>query len=60
MARTNEFKDLVHASKPRWCLVDRLEGIVPIGCKWILKKKKINVDGKIDTFNARLMSKGYH
>ena len=41
-----------------WYLVDPLEGIVPIGFKWIFKKK-IGVDGQIDTFKARLVAKGY-
>ena len=36
-----------------------VKGIVPIGCKWILKKK-IGADGQIDTFKARLVAKGYH
>ena len=34
------------------------EGIVPIGCKWIFKKK-IGVDGKVETYKARLVAKGY-
>ena len=41
-----------------WYLVDPPEGIIPIGCKWIFKKK-IGVDGQIDTFKARLVAKGY-
>ena len=41
-----------------WYLVDPPEGIVPIGCKWIFKKK-ISADGQIDTFKARLVAKGY-
>ena len=41
-----------------WYLVDPPEGIVPIGCKWIFKKK-IGADGQIDTFKARLVAKGY-
>ena len=40
-----------------WYLVNPLEGIAPIGCKWIFKKK-INADGQIDTFKARLVAKG--
>ena len=41
-----------------WYLVDPPEGIVPIECKWIFKKK-IGADGQIDTFTARLVAKGY-
>ncbi|MDM1575530.1 reverse transcriptase domain-containing protein, partial [Escherichia coli] len=41
-----------------WTLVDPPEGIVPIGCKWIFKRK-IGADGKVETFKARLVAKGY-
>ena len=41
-----------------WYLVDPSKGIVPIGYKWIFKKK-IGADGQIDTFKARLVVKGY-
>ena len=41
-----------------WTLVDPPEGIVPIGCKWIYKRK-IGADGKVSTFKARLVAKGY-
>ncbi|PKI73953.1 hypothetical protein CRG98_005646 [Punica granatum] len=41
-----------------WDLVDPLEGIVPIRNKWIFKKK-IGVDGKVETYKARLVAKGY-
>ncbi|KAA3484897.1 Retrovirus-related Pol polyprotein from transposon TNT 1-94 [Gossypium australe] len=37
-------------------LVDLLEGIKPIGCKWIYKKKR-NEDGKVETYKARLLAK---
>ena len=41
-----------------WTLVDPPEGIVPIGCKWIFKRK-IGADGKVETYKARLVAKGY-
>ena len=41
-----------------WELIDLPESVRPIGCKWIYKKKK-GVDGKVETFNAWLVSKGY-
>ena len=41
-----------------WNLVDPPKGIVPIGCKWIYKRK-IGPDGKVDTYKARLVAKGY-
>ena len=41
-----------------WELVDPLEDVRPIGCKWIFKIKR-GVDGKVETFKARLVAKGY-
>ena len=48
--------DSMHSNQV-WSLVDPPEGIVPIGCKWIYKRK-IGADGKVETFKARLV-KGY-
>ncbi|WRX23199.1 Reverse transcriptase [Theobroma cacao] len=41
-----------------WTLVDPSEGIKPIGCKWIYKRKT-GSDGKVETFKARLVAKGF-
>ena len=41
-----------------WSLVDPPEGIKPIGCKWILKKKT-DMEGNMITYKARLVAKGY-
>ena len=41
-----------------WTLVYPLEGIKPIGCKWIFKKKT-NMEGNAITYKTRLMAKGY-
>ena len=41
-----------------WHLVDTPEGIKPIGCKWIYKRKT-DVEGNIQTYKARLVAKGY-
>ena len=41
-----------------WELVDIPESIRPIGCKWIYKKKR-GVNGKVETFKARLVANGY-
>ena len=41
-----------------WTLIDPPEGIVPIRCKWIFKRK-IGTDGKIETFKGRLVAKGF-
>ncbi|PKI33257.1 hypothetical protein CRG98_046351 [Punica granatum] len=37
-----------------WDLVDPIEGIIPIGIKWVFKRK-IGVDGKVETDKARLV-----
>ena len=42
-----------------WEIIVAPEGIKPIGCKWIYKKKK-GVDGKVETYKARLVAKGYN
>ena len=41
-----------------WELVDPPEGIVPIGNKWVYKRK-IGSDGQVQTYKARLVAKGY-
>ena len=41
-----------------WTLVDPPEGISPIGCKWVFKRK-IGKDGKVETFKVRLVVKEY-
>ena len=34
-----------------WTLVDPPEGVKPIGCKWVFKKKT-DMDGKVQTYKA--------
>ena len=41
-----------------WTLVDPPKGIVPIGCKWIFKRK-IGEDRKVETYKFRLVAKGF-
>ncbi|KAM7494813.1 hypothetical protein LguiB_029422 [Lonicera macranthoides] len=45
-------------SNRTWHLVDLPPGCKTIGCKWILKKK-LNPDGTVDKYKARLVVKGY-
>ena len=40
-----------------WTLVNPPEGVKPIGFKWVFKKK-IDVDGNVQTYKARLVAKG--
>ena len=41
-----------------WDLVEFLAGRKPIGRKWVFKKK-MNVEGKVEKYKARLVEKGY-
>ena len=41
-----------------WDLMEPLEGIKPIRCKWIYKKKR-GADGNVETFKAKLVAKGF-
>ena len=40
-----------------WDIVKAPNGIKPVGCKWVNKRKR-GVDGKVETFKARLVAKG--
>ncbi|KAK8597087.1 hypothetical protein V6N12_065563 [Hibiscus sabdariffa] len=39
-----------------WTLVEPHEGIKPIGCKWVFKKKT-DMDGNVQTYKGRLVTK---
>ena len=41
-----------------WTLIEPLAGVKPIGYTRIYKKKN-KVDGKVETYKARLIAKGY-
>jgi hypothetical protein len=41
-----------------WDLVEFLIGRKIIGSKWVFKKK-LNAEGKVEKYNARLVTKGY-
>ncbi|KAG8492837.1 hypothetical protein CXB51_010063 [Gossypium anomalum] len=41
-----------------WTLVDPPEGVKPIGCKWVFKKKT-DMDGNVQTYKGRLVTKGF-
>ena len=49
--------DSMHSNEV-WTLMDPSEGFIPIGCKWIYKKK-IGTNGKVETYKARLVAKDY-
>ena len=49
--------DSIYANQV-WTMVDAREGITPIGCKWVYKKK-IGVDGQVETYKARLVVKSF-
>ncbi|GJS40221.1 retrotransposon protein, putative, ty1-copia subclass [Tanacetum coccineum] len=40
-----------------WNLVDTTPGLKTVGCKWIFKKKKTDIDGKVHTYKARWLSR---
>ncbi|KAK8632907.1 hypothetical protein V6N13_073286 [Hibiscus sabdariffa] len=41
-----------------WTFVEPPEGIKPIGCKWVFKKKT-DMDGNVQTYKGRLVAKGF-
>ena len=41
-----------------WNLVDPIDGVRPVECKWIFKKK-LNMDGNVHILKARLVAKGF-
>ena len=41
-----------------WTLVDLHQGVKPIDCKWVYKRKR-RVDGNVKTYKARLVAKHY-
>ncbi|KAJ8766289.1 hypothetical protein K2173_022348 [Erythroxylum novogranatense] len=65
--KTSESEKWLHAMKSEmdsmyenqvWTLVEAPEGIKPIGCKWIFKKKT-DMDGNVITYKATLVAKGF-
>ncbi|KAL0305310.1 UNVERIFIED_CONTAM: Retrovirus-related Pol polyprotein from transposon TNT 1-94 [Sesamum angustifolium] len=46
------------SSNQVWTLVDRPNGVRPVGCKWVYKHK-IGAEREVKTFKARLVEKGY-
>ena len=41
-----------------WDFVEAPNGIKPVGCKWVYKRKR-RIDEKVETFKARLVTKVY-
>ncbi|KAJ8773530.1 hypothetical protein K2173_005776 [Erythroxylum novogranatense] len=65
--KSSESEKWLHAMKSEmdsmyenqvWTLVEAPEGIKPIGCKWVFKKKT-DMDGNVITYKARLVAKGF-
>ncbi|KAK8544913.1 hypothetical protein V6N13_123221 [Hibiscus sabdariffa] len=51
--------EMVSMSKKQvWILVEPHEGVKPIGCKWVFKKKT-DMDGNVQTYKGRLVAKGF-
>ena len=46
-------------SNSLWELVDPPDGVRPIDCKWIYKRKR-GIDGKVQIFKARLVAKEFN
>ena len=44
-------------SNEAWEVVDRPYGCKPVGCKWVLKKMRL--DGTVEKYKARLVAKDY-
>ena len=41
-----------------WKLAKLPDGVNPVSCKWIFKRK-LNPDGSLNVFKARLVAQGY-
>ncbi len=55
-AMRSELKSM--ADNQVWNLVDPLDEVRPIECKWVFKKK-IDADGNVHIYKARLVAKGF-
>ena len=53
----NQEMESIYSNKV-WELVEAPNGVKPIGCKWIYKRKR-GVDGRVETFKARLVAEGF-
>ncbi|XP_022880808.1 uncharacterized protein LOC111398087 [Olea europaea var. sylvestris] len=56
LAMNSEIKSMY--SNKVWNLVNAPNGVKPIGCKWVYKRKR-GIDGNVETFKARLVAKGF-
>jgi hypothetical protein len=53
-----EFKIQSMNDNQLYNLVDPIDGVRPIGCKWVFKKK-MDKDGNVHIYKARLVPKGF-
>ena len=58
MARGYEIQNGAMKVNDVQTLVDSPEGVKPIECKWVFKRKR-GADGKVETYKAHLVTKGY-
>ena len=58
MAQGYEIRNGIHVRKPSLELEELPDGVKPIGCKWIFKRKT-DADGNITIHKARLVAKGF-
>ena len=58
MANGDEHWDGVYVLQSGLASCSPPDGVKSIGCKWVYKRKR-GVDGKVETFKAQLVVKGY-
>jgi hypothetical protein len=54
-----EFKIASMHDNQVWILVDSIDGVRSIGCKWVFKKK-LDKDGNVHIYKEQLVVKGFN